>query len=39
MTEARLRTLIGGLLNRLELTEALSVPAADLQAALVETGE
>jgi hypothetical protein len=39
MTEAQLRTLVGGLLNRLELTEALVVPAADLQVALEETVE
>lgn len=34
MTEAQLRTLIGGLLRRLQHTEALAVPPEDLQVAL-----
>jgi hypothetical protein len=35
--EARLRTLVGGLLRRLHHSAALSVPPEDLQAALEET--
>jgi hypothetical protein len=39
VSEAQLRTLLGGLLNRLNDTEALAVPPEDLQVAVDDTVE